>query len=82
MKLLLFKNEFYSSNELSGLFAYLEDAVREFGHISFENTACNVSHSINARLWVFTIPAKSLTVHGHFFETKNNAEGIKRGILH
>ena len=31
---------------------------RELGHMSLENTACNVSHSINAKLCVFTIPVR------------------------
>lgn len=35
---------------------YLGCAVSWFGHMSFENTACNVSHSMKAKLCVFTIP--------------------------
>ena len=37
---------------------YLEEDVSELGHMSLENTACRVSHSIKARLWVFTIPGE------------------------
>ena len=37
-------------------FTYLAEAVSELGHISLEKTACNVSHSMKAKLWVFTIP--------------------------
>ena len=37
---------------------YFVYAVRAFGVMSFEKTACKVSHSINARLYVLTIPKK------------------------
>ena len=49
---------------LNETFTYLAEAVRELGHISLENTACNVSHSMKAKLWVFTIPGRKIRALG------------------
>ena len=56
--ILLYTSDTTFNGGLLMTITHLDDAVRELTHISFEKTACRVSHSINAKLCVFTMPEK------------------------